>query len=66
MLTSALAFFSGLAKSEAPFARRGLDDQNIKADPRTVLQERAQMSAPERLLLELAAMLGAVSEIGEQ
>jgi hypothetical protein len=43
-----------------------LDDQNIKADPRTVLQERAQMSAPERLLLELAAMLGAVSEIGEQ
>ncbi len=33
---------------------------------RSVLEQRAQMSAPERLLLELAGLLGTVSEIGEQ
>jgi glycerophosphoryl diester phosphodiesterase len=32
---------------------------------RTVLEQRAQMSVPERLLLELAGMLGAAPEIGE-
>jgi len=33
---------------------------------RTVLSQRAQMSAPERLLLELAGILGATPEIREQ
>jgi glycerophosphoryl diester phosphodiesterase len=33
---------------------------------RSVLRQRAQMSAPERLLLELAGMLGTVPQIGEQ
>ena len=33
---------------------------------RSVLEERAQMSAPERLLLELAGVLGSVAEIVEQ
>ena len=33
---------------------------------RSVLEQRAQMSAPERLVLELARMLGRVPEIGEQ
>jgi glycerophosphoryl diester phosphodiesterase len=33
---------------------------------RSVLEQRAQMSAPERLLLELAAVLGSVPELGEQ
>jgi glycerophosphoryl diester phosphodiesterase len=32
---------------------------------RKVLEQRAQMSAPERLLLELAAVLGATPEMGE-
>ncbi len=32
----------------------------------SVLQQRARMSAPERLLLELAGMLGSVPEIGAQ
>ena len=32
---------------------------------RTVLQQRAQMSTPERLVLELATMLGVVPERGE-
>ncbi len=33
---------------------------------RTVLKQRALLSAPERLLLELAGMLGVVPDIGEQ
>ena len=33
---------------------------------RTVLEQRAAMSAPERLLLDLAGVLGVTSEIGEQ
>ncbi len=33
---------------------------------RSVLQQRARMSAPERLLLQLAGILGSVPEIGEQ
>lgn len=33
---------------------------------RSVLEQRARMSAPERLVLELAGMLGRVPEIGEQ
>jgi glycerophosphoryl diester phosphodiesterase len=32
---------------------------------RTVLEQRAQMSAPERLLLQLAGILGATPELGE-
>ena len=33
---------------------------------RSVLQQRAQMSPPERLLVELAGIFGVASEIGEQ
>ena len=33
---------------------------------RSVLEQRAKLSAPERLLLELAGALGVVPEIGEQ
>ena len=33
---------------------------------RAVLEQRAQMSGPERLLLELAGLLGAAPEIGDQ
>jgi glycerophosphoryl diester phosphodiesterase len=33
---------------------------------KSVLEQRAQMSVPERVLLELAGLLGSVSEIGEQ
>ena len=32
---------------------------------RMVLQKRAQMSVPERLLLEIAGVLGAVPDLGE-
>ena len=46
---------------------RGVDglltDQPALA--RSVLEVRAQMSAPERVLLELAGLLGAAPEIGE-
>jgi glycerophosphoryl diester phosphodiesterase len=33
---------------------------------RSVLQQRAELSAPERLLLELAGLFGLAPEIGEQ
>jgi glycerophosphoryl diester phosphodiesterase len=47
---------------------RGVDGllTDNPAVARSVLEQRAQMSAPERLLLELAGMLGRVPEIGEQ
>jgi glycerophosphoryl diester phosphodiesterase len=46
---------------------RGVDNliTDKPALARTVLRERAKMSAPERLLLELAGALGAVPEMGE-
>lgn len=46
---------------------RGVDNliTDKPALARSVLQQRAKMSAPERLLLELAGMLGAVPEMGE-
>jgi glycerophosphoryl diester phosphodiesterase len=46
---------------------RGVDGllTNKPALARSVLRQRAKMSAPERVLLELAAILGVVPEIGE-
>ncbi len=46
---------------------RGVDGllTNKPALAKSVLQQRAQMSAPERLLLELASLFGKTSEIGE-
>ena len=46
---------------------RGVDAllTNKPALAKSVLQQRAQMSVPERLLLELAGMFGKTSEIGE-
>ncbi len=47
---------------------RGVDGllTNRPALARSVLEQRAQMSAPERLLLELAGLLGSVPTISEQ
>lgn len=46
---------------------RGVDNliTDKPALARSVIEQRAQMSAPERLLLELAGNLGVVPEIGE-
>ncbi len=46
---------------------RGVDSliTDKPALARSVLEQRAKLSVPERLLLELAAMLGVVPEIGE-
>ena len=46
---------------------RGVDSliTDKPALARTVLEQRAKLSVPERLLLELAAMFGVVPEIGE-
>ena len=46
---------------------RGVDNliTDKPALAKSVLEQRAQMSAPERLLLEVAGMLGVVPEIGE-
>jgi glycerophosphoryl diester phosphodiesterase len=46
---------------------RGVDSliTDKPALARSVLEQRARLSPPERLLLELAGMLGVVSEIGE-
>ncbi len=56
------------APTMSAMVSRGVDGllTDKPALARSVLQQRLQMSAPERLLLELAAMLGAVPEIGEQ
>jgi glycerophosphoryl diester phosphodiesterase len=47
---------------------RGVDSliTDKPALARSVLEQRAKLSAPERLLLELAGMLGVVPEVGEQ
>jgi glycerophosphoryl diester phosphodiesterase len=47
---------------------RGVDSliTDKPALARSVLEQRAKLSAPERLLLELAGMLGVAPEIGEQ
>ena len=47
---------------------RGVDSliTDKPALARSVLEQRAQLSAPERLLLELAGMLGVAPQIGEQ
>ncbi len=47
---------------------RGVDSliTDKPALARSVLEQRAKLSAPERLLLELAVMLGVAPQIGEQ
>ena len=46
---------------------RGVDNliTDKPALARTVIEQRAAMSAPERLLVELAGVFGVESEIGE-
>ena len=47
---------------------RGVDSliTDKPALARSVIEQRAKLSAPERLLLELAALLGVAPQIGEQ
>jgi glycerophosphoryl diester phosphodiesterase len=56
------------AVSMCTMVGRGVDGliTDKPALARSVLQQRAQMSVPERLLVELAGLFGVVSRIGEQ
>jgi glycerophosphoryl diester phosphodiesterase len=55
------------ARTMSTMISRGVDGllTDKPALARSVLEQRARMSAPERLLLELAGMLGAVPDLGE-